>query len=232
MSIVLYELRGANDERYSLFSWRTRMALLHKGLGCEIETVLMHDKEAIAFSGGKTVPVLRDGETVLRDSWAIAEHLERTYPERPSLFGDPAGHALTHFLNFWADRSLVPLLAPMIAADIHERADPADQGFFRSYFEGFLKAPLEAHRSKRDATLPVFRRALEPARASLKLRPYLAGETPAYADYILFSLLQWARIASPFQLLEPSDSVAAWFERMLDLYEGYGRAHPPASAQA
>jgi hypothetical protein len=29
--IVLWELGGRNDRRYSVFSWRTRMALAHKG---------------------------------------------------------------------------------------------------------------------------------------------------------------------------------------------------------
>ena len=30
--ITLWELQGKNSRRYSLFSWRTRMALRHKGL--------------------------------------------------------------------------------------------------------------------------------------------------------------------------------------------------------
>ena len=228
MAITLYELRGAKDERYSLFAWRTRMALLHKGLEAGIEAVRLHDKAAIGFSGGTTVPILRDGDAVIRDSWAIAEHLERTYPDRPSLFGGEAGLALTRFFNMWADRSVVPLLAPMIAADIHERVDPDDKLFFRSNFERFLKAPLEEHKARRDAALPPFRRALEPARAIVKLRPYLAGSEPAYADYILFSVLQWSRIASPFAILDKEDALIGWFDRMLDLYGGYGRAHPPA----
>lgn len=33
MAITLYELAGADaDRRFSPFSWRVRMALLHKGL--------------------------------------------------------------------------------------------------------------------------------------------------------------------------------------------------------
>ena len=232
MSIILYELRGAKDERYSLFSWRTRMALLHKGVQARIETVLMHDKEALAFSGGTTVPVIRDGDVVIRDSWDIAEYLECAYPDGPSLFGGETGRALCHFVNLWADRSVVPLLAPMIAADIHERADPADQGYFRTNFERFLRAPLEEHRSKRDAALPGFRRSLEPARTSLKSRTFMSGDAPAYADYILFSVLQWARIASPFALLEPTDALNEWLEHMLDLFHGYGRAHRAALPNA
>ena len=37
MALILYELGGVNDRRYSLYSWRARMALAHKGL--EVESV-------------------------------------------------------------------------------------------------------------------------------------------------------------------------------------------------
>ena len=30
--IILWELGGRNDRRYSLFSWRTKLALRHKAL--------------------------------------------------------------------------------------------------------------------------------------------------------------------------------------------------------
>src|SRR5690606_6204917 len=104
--IELWELRGEEDRRYSTFSWRTRMALRHKQLDVEYRPVLLTDKAAIDFSGGKTVPVIRDGDTVVRDSWAIAEYLERQYPDRPSLFGGPAGHALSRLVNNWVDRTV------------------------------------------------------------------------------------------------------------------------------
>jgi glutathione S-transferase len=84
--IALWELGGKEDRRYSLFSWRARMALRHKGLAFETLAVGLADKEAIAFSGGKTVPVIRDGDTVVRDSWKIAEYLERRYPDVLDLF--------------------------------------------------------------------------------------------------------------------------------------------------
>ena len=103
--ITLYELKGRDDRRYSLFSWRARMALSHKGLAFDTHPVLLSDKPAIAFSGGRTVPVLRDGETVVRDSWKIAEYLEAHYPDRPGLFGGPVGAGLSQTLNVWADRA-------------------------------------------------------------------------------------------------------------------------------
>src|SRR6185436_4597880 len=108
--IVLYELGGKNERRYSLFSWRTRMALRHNGLAFDSVPVCMSDKPAIAFSGGKTVPVMKDGDTVVRDSWKIAEHLENRYPDAPSLFGGQIGHGVTQAFNTWTDRVLVPAM--------------------------------------------------------------------------------------------------------------------------
>jgi glutathione S-transferase len=37
------------------------------------------------------VPIIQDGDKVVNDSFAIAQYLERTYPDRPSLFGGPGG---------------------------------------------------------------------------------------------------------------------------------------------
>jgi len=225
--IQLWELRGKGDRRYSLFSWRTRMALKHKGLEFESHPVAMSDKAAIAFSGGKTVPVIKDGQdgemSVVRDSWRIAEHLEDKYPDRPTLFGGAIGRGVTQAFNTWVDRALVPAVMPVIVADVHERVDPADDAFFRQQFEGFLKCTLEESRARRPQALERLQRALEPMQAALKRQPFMCGAAPAYADYILFSVVQWMRVTSPQDIFNSSDPLYAWRDRMLDLYDGFAR---------
>lgn len=226
--IKLYELKGTGARYYSLFSWRTRMALAHKGLAFESCPVLMSDKPAIAFSGGKTVPVMRDGETVVRDSWKIAEYLEAAYPQGPSLFGGPIGQGLCHTFNVWADRTLVPAVMPIIVADVFERIDPADREFFRGMMEGFLKCRLEDTVAGRDKAIERLGRTLDPLRAVIKRQPFVCGAAPAYADYIVFSVFQWARVGSPATLLGADDPLAAWRERILDLHAGFARNVPVA----
>jgi glutathione S-transferase len=226
--IQLWELKGRDGRRYSLFSWRTKLALKHKGLQWESTPVLMSDKQVIAFSGGKTVPVIRDGDTVVRDSWRIAEHLEDKYADKPSLFGGPIGRGVTQALNTWTDRALIPAMMPVIVADIHDRIDAADQPFFRQMFEGFLKSTLEETRSKREELGKRLERVVEPWQAALKRQPFVCGNTPAYADYILFSVFQWARITSPQDVLKESDPLYAWRERVMDLYDGFARKTPAA----
>ena len=226
--ITLWELKGKGDRRYSLFSWRTRMALRHKGLAFESKPVAMSDKAAIAFSGGKTVPVIKDGETVVRDSWKIAEHLEDRYPDRPALFGGAIGRGVTQAFNTWVDRALVPAMMPVIVADVHERVDPMDDAYFRQQFEGFLKCTLEEARTRRPQALERLAKALEPMQAALKRQPFICGSAPAYADYILFSVFQWARITSPQAIFNNSDPLYGWRERILDLYDGFARNIPTA----
>ena len=225
--ITLWELAGSDGRRYSLFSWRARMALRHKGLEFESRALCMTDKAAIAFSGGKTVPVIRDGETVVRDSWKIAEHLEAAYPDRP-LFGGAIGRGVSQAFNAWVDRAVVPAMLPLIAADIHERVDPADQGYFRESMERVLKQTLEQARAQREEGLRRLARVLEPMQAALRRQPFIGGEAPAYADYILFSPFQWARVMSPHEVLAAGEPLAAWRERVLDLHGGFAREAPAA----
>ena len=226
--ITLYELKGSGGRYYSLFSWRTRMALAHKGLQFESHAVPMSDKAAIAFSGGKTVPILRDGEAVVRDSWKIAEHLEAAYPQAPSLFGGAIGHGLCQTFNLWADRTLVPAMLPLIVADLHERVDPVDRDYFRAMMEGILKSKLEDTPAGREKGAQRLGRALDPLRAALKRQPFVCGAAPAYADYIVFSVFQWARVMSPYKVLADDDPLAAWREKLLDLHSGFARSVPAA----
>lgn len=226
--IALYELRGKDDRRYSLFSWRTRMALRHKGLDFETLPVRLSDKKTIEFSGGKTVPVVKDKETVVRDSWKIAEYLENRYKDAPPLFGGDIGRGVSQAFNTWVDRAVVPAMLPVIAADIHERVDPEDEQYFRQTMEKVLKMTLEESRAKRDAAVLQLGRVLAPMQEAFKRQAFMAGAKPAYADYILFSVFQWARVMSPQELLGPEDPLCQWRERMLDLFDGFARNVPTA----
>ena len=226
--ITLWELKGRDGRRYSMFSWRTKLALKHKGLDYESVPVLMSDKQTIAFSGGKTVPIIKDGDKVVRDSWAIAEYLEDAYADRRTLFGGAIGRGMAQAFNTWADRTLLALLMPVIVADLYERVDPGDDAYFRRQFEGFLKSTLEEARARRDEFAKRLDRQLDAWQAVLKRQSYVCGAAPAYGDYILFSLFQWARIASPQDIVAPGSPLDAWRGRMLDLYDGFARNTPAA----
>ena len=74
--ITLYDLVFQDDRRPSPFCWRAKFALKHKGLAWRDEPVGFTEKQKIAFAQSQTVPVIHDGPKVVKDSWAIAQHLD------------------------------------------------------------------------------------------------------------------------------------------------------------
>jgi glutathione S-transferase len=176
------------------------------------------------------VPVLVDGGRNVSDSWAIALHLEDSYPERPSLFGGPAAIAVTRFVNAWADTILQGGMIRLIVSDIARIVHDKDRAYFRDSREGRFGMPLDQVTAGREDRVNAFRDTLAPLRQTLSAQPYLAGDAPAYADYIVFGSFQWARCVSAFELLAPDDVVTAWRERMLDRFDGLARRAPCVAA--
>lgn len=217
----LYELAGAEAERrFSPFCWRIRMALAHKGIEAERMAWRFSDKDAIAPSGQGRVPVLVDGERWIADSWAIANYLEDAYPDRPSLFGGPAGRALSRFYTTWTDTAVHRAMIRLLVLDIWKHVHAKDRDYFRTSREQRFGQPLEDMVAGREARLPEFRATLAPVRQVLEGQKFLGGEQPLYADYTLFGAFQWARAISDLALLEADDPVAAWRGRMLGLFSG------------
>ncbi len=224
MTRLLYALSGADRTRqFSPHVWKTVMSLAHKGLA--YETVPVGFTEIPAIEGGSTatVPLLRDGDRLVRDSFDIALYLDEAYPDRPSLFGGEGGKAMARFIESWSQSILHMAVTRIAILDIHNLLEPADQTYFRRSREERLGASLEDIAAAGDAGLAAFRASLEPLRSMLGYQPFIGGASPLFADYIVFGALQWARIATPYQLLENSDIVAQWFARCLDLHGGLGR---------
>lgn len=231
MTLQFYELAGATDEIcFSPNTWRTRMALAHKGLEHETVVCRFTEKDKIAFSGQKRLPVIRDGETVVSDSWAIACYLEDTYPDRPSLFGCDIGRATTRFLNTWINMTVHPAVVRLLLAEIHANLHEIDQPYFRESREKRFGMTLEEVSADRDTNLKGVQTALAPLNETLGQQDWFAGDGPAYADYLVFGAFQWARAVSPTGLAEPGSKLHAWNERMLDLYDGMGRRVPAHKA--
>ncbi|MER8430675.1 glutathione S-transferase family protein [Mesorhizobium caraganae] len=224
MTILFYELVGRDTTRpFSPHCWKVAMALAHKGLDRSSLPTRFLDVPKVEGGVSKTVPVIRDGERVVADSFAIALYLDETYPERPTLFAGDGGKAMARFIERWSQLTIHPYVTTAALLDIHAMQDDENAAYFRSSREQRFGKPLEAVTAARDAGLAGFRAALEPLRSMLSYQPFIGGALPLFADYIVFGALQWARITSPYRLLDESDLVAQWFERCLDLHDGLGR---------
>ena len=230
MSIKLYDLVGKDHSRpFSPHCWKVTMALAHKGLAFESVPTPFTQVSSLEGGAAKTVPAIRDGETLVSDSFAIALYLEHTYPDRPTLFGGHGGEAMARFIERWALAEIHPFVATSALMDVHDRLAPADQAHFRKTREARFNKPLEEVPVGRDDRLETFRASLAPLRTMLADQPFIGGSKPLFCDYIVFGALQWARVISPYEFLAKDDPVSAWFERCLQLHEGVG-ARVPAAA--
>jgi glutathione S-transferase len=220
----MWDLAAAEDDRrFSPYCWRIKMALAHKGLEMETIPWRFTDKEAIAASGQDKVPVLQDGQVIVFDSWDIARYLDEKHAAQP-LFEGAQARALAYVFKFWVEATLhAPILRailPDLFAALHEK----DKAYFRESREKRFGKTLEEVGADPKGAIQALRGALLPVRKQLVEAPFVCGQSPAFADYILFGPFQWARAVSPQRLLEPDDPVFVWRERMLDLYGGLARS--------
>ena len=224
MTRTLYDLAGKDPAlRFSPFCWRAKMALRHKGLDFETLPWRFTEKDVIARTGQGRVPVLVDDERWVHDSWQIALDLDETYPDRPPLMRGAGERAMARFVSSWCDQTLHPFLRSTFLLVIYDAAADKDRAYFRESREKTFGGTLEELVMERLAGLKALAQALQPAEATLNVSRWLAGEEPSYADYCLFGSLQWGHVLSKEPIVSPDSAVGRWFERVLDLFDGYGR---------
>ncbi len=220
----LYELVLDNGRSASPYVWRIRYALAHKGISCDA-VPLGFTEISTAFNGRfKTVPVLEHGDTMLAESWDIAEYLDKAFPGEPALFEGPAELAVVRLTDAWFSAQVMRKMFRIYVLDIHNAARPEDRPYFRRTRESRLKGrPLEEVTADRAEGLPALRDALAPLRAHLSRFPYLGGGAPNYADYIVLGAFLWVASVSTLPMLAHDDALRPWVDRCLTLYGGLGR---------
>ena len=230
MTIQLYDLVGRDPGRpYSPHCWKVAMALAHKGLAFESVPTRFTDVPRIENGRFPAIPVIRDGDRAVGDSFDIALYLEEAYPDRPSLFKGEGGKAHARFVERWSQSAIHPYLGASAIMDIYRQQDDENQRYVRESREARFGKRLEDVAAGREEGLEAFRARLEPLRATLSYQPFIGGETPLFADYIVFGAFQWVRVMSPFRMLPEGDAVQDWFERCLDLHGGIARRVPAAA---
>ncbi|WP_337266511.1 glutathione S-transferase family protein [Oryzifoliimicrobium ureilyticus] len=225
MTRTLYSLCGASRARlFSPHCWKVVMALAHKGLDFEEVALTFTEIPEVGKGASATVPFLKDGETIVSDSFAIARYLDEIYPDRPSLFKGEGGIALSRMVEGWSQTQLHPAIARIALLDIHDILDEQNKAYFRASREKSFGKPLESVVADRAAEEAAFPGRLQPLRHMLKFQNFIGGDTPLFADYIVFGALQWLRVTSSLEFMAKDDPVMIWFDRCLDLHDCRGRA--------
>jgi glutathione S-transferase len=227
MALKMYDLAGAEpNRRFSPYCWRIKLSLKHKELDFETIPWRFTEKSALAPYNSERVPVIVDDGLGVADSWKIANYLDDTYRDRPALFGGGLERALARFYNQWTDVTLHGAIAPIVVGDILPHLDARDRDYFRTSREARLGTTLESLADRRENYLSTLQQVLEPLRQTLAAQPYLAGDAPLYPDFIVFGAFQWARSISSVPLVQPSDPIDSWRQRLLDAFDGFARRSP------
>jgi glutathione S-transferase len=224
--ITLYDLQLASGCTISPFVWATKYALAHKGF--DLDIVPGGFTGILERTGGRSerLPVIvDDGEWVL-DSWLIAEYLDRKYPERPMLCGDPSVKPLAQFLEGWLWNTVITPWFGCYIQDYRDLSLPQDHEYVTSSREKMLGGrKLEEVQAGREERLPKVPPLLEPFRLILKDRKWIGGEQPNYADFRALAVFLWTASVATTPPLTEDEPLRDWLDRGFDLYGGLGR-HP------
>ena len=77
-----------------------------------------------------------------------------------------------------------------------------DAAYFRKSRERVSASRWKKSWPGRDKAVEGFRKSLDPLRLTLRTQRLSRRRQPNYADYIVFGAFQWARVVSPFKLLD------------------------------
>ena len=210
--IELYDLVGAKDLRFSPFCWRSKAVLAYKNIPYTTVPIRFSDKDKLTFSGQDRVPVIKDGDRVVYDSWTIARYLEDKQPE-PRVFPGLGLKEACRFFNLYVDRTVQPACLPVVVSDIFAKVDPADRTYFRTSREARFGMTLEALAAKRAENRPKLQAVLADLNATIAGQDYFFGVL-TYADFCLFGTFKFVTAVSDEPLFDSTPALRVWWRRM------------------
>ena len=223
--IKFFDLALSHGATISPFVWATKYAIAHKGLDMEVVpggfTGIM---ERTGGQSERLPAIVDDGEWVL-DSWLIAEHLDRKYPDRPTLIGDPSVKVLTQFIETGLWQTAISPWMTCYLKNYRDWSVPEDHAYVTESRERMFGRKIEDIVVGREDRLPQVPPKLELLRGILKEHKWLGGESPNYADYRALAVFLFCASVADTPPLTADDPLRDWIDRGFDLYGGLGR-HP------
>jgi glutathione S-transferase len=211
--------------------------------------------DLLRLSSQRQVPVLKDGETIVADSTAIALYLDQTYPDKPILPLNPQQRSQCFILEEWADLCLgmtgrIAMLgafgqdAALRAAALPDATPEMLRqavGAFPGEWLNLLGKGIGLDSQLRQAH-QTLDRALESLSLILADRPYLVCDQPTLADFAVAGLSMYIKfpdtdaIDLPRTLrgkgvpgLADNPAHTAFFQWRDRLYADYRQGNSPAA---
>ncbi|MCY6491217.1 glutathione S-transferase family protein [Leptolyngbya sp. GGD] len=193
----------------SHYAEKVRLILDYKGLPYRKVEVTpgIGQIELFQMSGQRKVPVLKDGSEIIADSTAIAEYLDRKYPENPIIPSDPKQKGLCLLIEQWADESLGlnarkgligslsqnqsfrTAVLPTSTPDILKNLVGAIPGDFLGILGVGVGMGPDTVKEATDA----LKRSLTALSFMLTEQPYLVGDSPTLADFAVAGLSMYVK---------------------------------------
>ncbi|CAO3574453.1 unnamed protein product [Mortierella alpina] len=206
--IKLFELVDARHKSFSPMVWRAKFALDHKKISYETVPVTflqipVEIPKACPNVTAPTVPTMQVGnDQGIQDSLAIAEYLEKTYPEAPSIFGKTESEKhLQRFFESYVSNKLQPSIQGLVILNMHKQQDPENAEYFKTSREKGGKT-LEQLAGDRAQNIKDLKDNLGLVHGALKSGKFVCGEHAGWADFTLISAFIWFNSFSPAEFEE------------------------------
>lgn len=163
--------------------------------------------ELFQMSGQRKVPVLKDGSEIIADSTAIAEYLDRKYPDKPIIPSDPKQKGLCLLIEQWADESLGINARKALIGSLSQNQSfrtavlPSSTPDILKNLVGAIPGDLlgilgtgvgMGPDSVKEAT-DALKRSLTALSFMLTEQSYLVGDTPTLADFAVAGLSMYIK---------------------------------------
>ena len=214
--LKLFDLSGKNDLRFSPPCWNVKLCLILNNIEFITIPVRFTDKDKIAFSKQKLVPILEYKESFVTDSWNIINWLNENYPEK-KIFINNSSKNFSYFLYLWTSRQLLPILFKIIAHEIPNVLDGDDIDYYIKTREERINGPITKFVPIVSSSIEEFRKLIDPIRKIIINNDYISGKKPGVEDCIFFGNLKWVDLCSSCKVLDYEDPVYKWYKNLLKI---------------
>ena len=216
--LTLYDLSGKNDLRFSPPCWNIKLCLIQNDIQFKTIPVRFTDKDKIAFSKQKLVPILDYKDGFVCDSWNIINWLNENYPHK-KIFQNISSKNFSYFLYLWTSRQLLPILFKIIAHEIPNVLEGDDIDYYIKTREERINGPITKFVPFVSSYIAEFRKLIDPIRKIIIDNGYISGENPGIEDCIFFGNFKWVDVCSPCNLLENEDPVYQWYKNFIEIID-------------
>jgi glutathione S-transferase len=213
----------------SPYNEKVQRMLNFKGIPFEEKYWLLADRKKVtAFNATGKLPALEHDGRIIGDSTDVAHYIEKTFPERPLIPGEPRLRGQVHVLEDWADESLYfyEMHLRFTTPGNRERNIPRMVENESAFLRWLLPRVIPGGIQKITASQGIGRKSIEQLMADVERHVqaidglldgsnWLVGDRLTLADLAVYAMFQALRDADmALTLLQSHPAVTSWMARI------------------